>query len=260
MALKQVLANAFDSAAKFTDKNTPAILTGLALAGVVTTVVLTVHATKEATLDILEDDELPVDEDGNIPKKEIVKKVWKRYVPVVGGIVLTGVCIVGAQHINHRRQVALAAAYELADTALKTYKQEVIEQIGKNKEKKIQASVDDKVVKRDPPKEEFVANLHDNDVVFRDSMTGQYFVSNIDKVKAAAHKANSDMHNDRVYLNDFLYDCGANFSDMGNDYYMDYFETGEIYVEDLITYSEQEIHGHTFVVGTLHYDCKNRYV
>lgn len=261
MALKQVLANAFDSAAKFTDKNAPAILTGLALAGVVTTVVLTVHATKEATLDILEDEDLPVDEDGNVPKKEIVKKVWKRYVPVVGGIILTGVCIVGAQHINHRRQVALAAAYELADTALKTYKQEVIEQIGKNKEKKIQAGADKKIIEKNPPSEEMVKDVCDvrlSEMLFYDQHSG-YFVSNPDKVKSAAHKANAGMHNDRVSVADFLWDCGCKkITDDCYDYYFDNNESGEICVEDLISYNEEELYGRTFVVGTLHYNAVDR--
>ena len=261
MAFKQALANAIDSAVKFTDKNAPAILSGLALAGLVTTVVLTIHATKEATLDIIEDEDLPIDEDGNVPKKEIVKKVWKRYVPVVGSVLITGFCIIRSEQINSTRNAALVAACEVSDTLLRTYKQEVIEQIGKTKEKKIQAGADKKMIEKNPPSEELVKEVCDirlSDMLFYDQHAG-YFASNPDKIKTAAHKANDYMHKDRVSVADFIWDCGCKkITDDCYDYYFDDNESGEICVEDLVTYNEEELYGRTFVVGTLHYNAVDR--
>lgn len=259
MGIKNALATTGKSALAFVDKNSPAILTGISVVGVGTTAVLTAVGTVKSMNDIFDKDE----EEGSFidtaTKMDYVKLCWPNYIPAAISAAATISCMLGSQHINSRRQAALAAAYEIADNALRDYKQKVVEQIGKNKEKKVQTAVDSEAYDKNPPSHDFLASLADNDLIFRDSMTGQYFKSNIDKVRQAGLKANASMREDRVPLNDFLYDCGANYSDMGSDYYLDYYESGEIFVDDFITYSEKEFNGHTFVVGTIHYTCKNRW-
>lgn len=262
MGVVQVVKNIGKSAVDFTDKNATSVLTGVAVIGTFASVGLAISATIKSYNDIYDRDE----EDGFLEtatKWDIVKEVWPNYIPTAISLGTTIFAECKACHEGNLRTAAATAAAEFFKDAAHTYKQEVIEQVGKNKEKKIQTAVDKKQIIKNPPSEDFIKktlpNISDNDLVFRDPMTGQYFVSNIDKVKAAARKANADMREDRVYLNDLLYDCGANYSDLGRDYYMDFYETGELYVEDFISYSEEEIHGHTFMVGTLHYDCKSRY-
>ena len=260
MSIKSLMLRGFESTAEFVSKNAPAILTGFAIVGTISTAVLTAYATVKSQNDIYDRDE----EDGFLEtatKKDIIKMCWPNYIPaIITGTVTIG-CILGSQHINHRRQIALAAAYELADTALTEYKAKVVEQIGKNKEAKIQAAVDKDRIEKNPPSEELVKEVCDirlSDMLFYDQHAG-YFASNPDKIKTAAHKANDYMHKDRVSVADFIWDCGCKkITDDCYDYYFDDNESGEICVEDLVTYNEEELYGRTFVVGTLHYNAVDR--
>lgn len=259
----QFIGDGCKAAVGFVDKKSPAFLTGIGIAGTIATGGLCILGTVKAMNDIYDKAEEDPEWYENATKWDIVKLVWHEYIPAGISAAVAIAAEVGASAESDRRLTVATAAADFWRKSAHTYKEEVIEQFGKNKEKKIQAEVDHKQIQEAPPTKEFVDKtipiMSENDLMFRDPMTGQYFISNIDKVKAAARKANLAMREDRVYLNDLLYDCGANFSDIGRDYYLDYFETGEIYVEDFIRYSEEEIHGHTFIIGTLSYDCKNRY-
>ena len=99
-------------------KNSPTILTGLAVAGVVTTVVMAVKATPKA-LEILDQERVmredyserwlvPVEK---ITKKDIVKLTWKCYLPsfLMGGATIAA--IIAANSINLRRNAALSGLY-----------------------------------------------------------------------------------------------------------------------------------------------------
>ena len=90
-------------------KNSPHILTGIACAGVISTVVLAVKNTPQA-LAIIEEEER-YRERKNIQsatKVEKVKLTWKCYAPAtVMGVVTIG-CILGANTVHTRRNAALA--------------------------------------------------------------------------------------------------------------------------------------------------------
>ena len=133
----------------------------------------------------------------------------------------------------------------------------MIEQIGKNKEDKIQSAIDKKRLEENPPDEKLVLSLTDADILFREPITGQEWKSNIDRVKAAARKVNDDMDGDPVLLNDFLYTAGANMCAVGNSYYFDSFKTGKIDVDSFIHYEEIDKFGHTFICGYLRLNPKH---
>ena len=109
-------------------RNSPAILTGLGCAGVLTTAILTGRATLRAS-EILKM-EAP---DEQLPVTEIVKLTWKVFIPpvLVGASSIT--CIIGSNSINQRRNAAISALYSLSETAFREYKEKVVEEIGKNK-------------------------------------------------------------------------------------------------------------------------------
>lgn len=262
MSIKSLMIRGFESTTEFVTKNAPAILTGFAVVGTITTAVLAAHATVKSQNDIYDRDE----EDGFLEtatKKDIIKMCWPNYIPaIITGTATIG-CIVGSQHINHRRQIALAAAYELADTALSEYKAKVVEQIGKNKEAKIQAAVDKDRIEKDPPKEELVLMMGDDEIIFRDHVTGQYFRSTIDRVKNAARKINDAMCNDYTDVNSLLYEAGAydggkTWAASGYEYRMRDDITGKIDVDDgFLTYDEEVLYGHTFIVAYMHYKARH---
>lgn len=274
MSVKSALVSAFNSVSKFTDKNAPAILTGFTVGGVIFTAYLASKATVKSLEDLdrektmydsfREENSQMVDENDILPEdewnwKDTIRVTWKNYIPTFLMGCATIACAVGSQTINHKRQVALAAAYEMTRETLNKYKEKVEEQIGKNKARKLESDLYSDEVKKNQPDPSLLIGVTDDTIVFRDRLTGQYFKSNIDKVKAAARSVNAEMRSDMVNLNSFLYDCGAQMSDLAREYYFDYYQTGEIDIDHFIFYSEHEISGHTYVVGTLEYTCKNRY-
>ena len=113
-------------------KHSPEILTGIGIAGMITTTVLAVRATPKALILIEEKkDELEVNE---LTPKETVQAAWACYIPtaVIGTVSIA--CLIGASSVNMRRRAALATAYTLSESALKEYQEKVVETIGEKKE------------------------------------------------------------------------------------------------------------------------------
>lgn len=130
---------AYNAVKKSTIKHSPEILTGIGIAGMVTTTVMAVRATPKA-LKLIGSAELKKANETNIPyeghnlsKTEIIKVTWKCYVPVAitGGLSIA--CLIGASSVNARRNAALATAYSIAETSLKEYQNKVVETIGEKK-------------------------------------------------------------------------------------------------------------------------------
>ena len=123
-------------------KHSPEILTGLGIAGMITTTVLAVKATPKV-LDIIEDKkkELGLDQSENLRPVEVVKAAWKPYIPAVITGVTSVACLIGANSVNVRRNAALATAYNLSTTAPAEYKDKVIETNGEKKHKTVRDKV-----------------------------------------------------------------------------------------------------------------------
>ena len=100
-------------------KKSPEILTGLGIAGMITTTVLAVKATPKA-LDLIAEAE---DKKGEyLTKKEIIVTTWKNYIPAGVTSAVSIACLIGASSVNARRNAALYSAYELSRTALSVSK------------------------------------------------------------------------------------------------------------------------------------------
>ena len=94
-----------NGASKYLSKNSPAILTGCGIAGIVVTAVTAVYATMEASEKINDAEEVKQEP---LTNKEIVQVAWKSYIPVALAGASSAACFVGAQTINMRRNMALA--------------------------------------------------------------------------------------------------------------------------------------------------------
>ena len=130
---------AYNAVKKSTIKHSPEILTGIGIAGMVTTTVMAVRATPKA-LRLIDNAEIKKANETNTPyeepnlsKTEIIKVTWKCYIPVAitGGLSIA--CLIGASSVNARRNAALATAYSIAETSLKEYQNKVVETIGEKK-------------------------------------------------------------------------------------------------------------------------------
>ena len=134
--IKPNISAIMKSAQVWMSKHSPEILTGLGIAGMVTTTVLAVRATPKA-IQLIEKkkEELDLKPEDKLTVVETVKATWKPYIPAAVTGTASVACLVGASSVNLRRNAALAAAYHLSETALTEYREQVIETIGKNKEK-----------------------------------------------------------------------------------------------------------------------------
>lgn len=166
-------------------QNSPAILSGIAIAGVIGTVVLAVKATPKACAAVVEVE----NEDDPLSRKEIIKVAWKFYIPAALTGTATIGCIIGANAIGARRQAALIGAYSLVDTAFRQYKDEVIEQIGEAKERKIHDKVVEKQLDANPPSSQVVI-LGRGEVLCYDTLTGRYFKSDHESIRRAENEVN----------------------------------------------------------------------
>lgn len=194
-------------------KHSPEILTGIGIAGMITTVVLAVKATPKA-LTLIEEEKRRKSQDAkevSLKRVEVVKAAWKPYVPSAIMGTLSVACLIGASSVNLRRNAALATAYNLSKTALADYKEKVVEVVGEEKEKEVREKVSEKKLKEMPSPPNEIIITGDGDVRFFDPLTGRPFWSNIEKVKSSVNELNKEMLHDMfgyISVNDFYDELG----------------------------------------------------
>lgn len=196
-------------------KHSPEILTGIGIAGMITTTVMAVRATPKALI-LIEEKKNDENTDRLTPV-ETVKAVWTCYIPAAVTGVMSVVCLVGASSVNARRNAALATAYTLSESALKGYQEKVIETIGEKKEQVIKDSIaKDKLEQNPVGKREVIITEKGNTLCY-DAVSGQYFRSDIDIIKKAVNEINRNMLTDmHVSLNDFYYEIGLDNTKLGD--------------------------------------------
>lgn len=193
----------------------PEILTGIGIAGMITSTVLAVKATPKA-LRHLEDAEY--DKGEPLTAVEKAKACWKDYIPAaVTGVTATA-CVVGASSINYKRNAALAAAYTLSETAFSEYKEKVIETIGEKKEQVVKDKVAEEKIKNDPVSQtkEVIITEKGNTLCY-DSLSGRYFKSDRDFIERAINELNRRMFSEHyISLNELYDEIGLKRIDLGD--------------------------------------------
>lgn len=227
---KPVLLNFVKSAKTIIGKYSPEILTGIGIAGMITTTILAVKATPKA-LKLLEDEKTrriendgAYNEDQNIhvaepmTKLEIVKTCWKPYIPATITCVGSTACLIAASSVSAKRITALSAAYKLSETALTEYKEKVVETIGEKKEQEIRKAIkEDKIVNNPVSTKEVLITEKGNTLCY-DIISGRYFKSDIDKIKKAENILNKRMMNEMyISLNEMYDELGLSPTKLGNE-------------------------------------------
>lgn len=210
MNLSQLTKNA----RKTLKRHSPEILTGIGVAGMLGTVVMAVRATPKAIMLI---DEAECEKHEPLTKAEKVKVAWKPYIPAAITGVTSIACIVGASSVNVRRNAALATAYTLSETALKEYKDKVVETIGEKKEKTVRDAIAKDKIEKNPVSKNEVIVTEKGTTLCYDAFSGRYFKSDIDKIKRAENEFNRRLLNeDYLSLNEFYYDLGLTGTYIGD--------------------------------------------
>lgn len=214
------LAKLFKEVQTVVSKNSPALLTGIGIAGMITTTVLAVRATPKA-LKLIEQkkEELELAPDEKLTVAETVKTTWKCYVPAVVTGATASACLIGANSVNTKRNAALAAAYNLSTSALAEYKDKVVETIGEKKEREIREKVAESKLEQNPVNPSTIVMTNKGTTRFMDSITKRRFVSDIETINQIVNRLNRRMINgdDYISLNEFYYEIGLEGCDVGDD-------------------------------------------
>lgn len=197
-------------------RHSPEILTGIGIAGMVTTTILAVKATPKA-IKLIEAEKQAKHVDALSPV-DTVKTVWKCYIPAVMTGVSSIACLIGSNAINAKRNAALTTVYTLSEMARNEYKEKVIETIGEKKERTIKEKVDAERIKKDPVSKKEVIITEKGTTLCYDHVFGRYFKSDIDIINRAMNKINREIViNMYASLNDFYAELGLSPVEMGYD-------------------------------------------
>ena len=193
---------------EFISKHNPEILTGMGIAGMISTTVLAVKTTPKAVQMIQDEEERLNDK---LTKVEVVRLVGPLYIPAVVTCTLSAASLICANGINNKRNAALATAYSLSERALMDYREKVVEVVGEEKEKEIRQ----RAAKESPVK----------DVIFTSKggtlcyipVSGARFECDIDRIRRAENIINKQLLDDMyASLNDFYDEVGIPCTEMGN--------------------------------------------
>lgn len=213
-------------------KRSPEILTGVGIAGMITTTVLAVKATPKA-LQLIEadkkerlnvtagcdfDGDVCIIQDEKLKPIDIVKVAWKPYIPAAVTGIMSVACLIGASSVNLKRNAAIATAYKLTETAFTEYKEKVVETIGEQKERAVRDEIDKERIEKNPVSSNSVIVTGKGNTLCHDVITGRYFESDIDLINKAINKINRKMlNNEYVSLNEFYNELGVKQVPLGDE-------------------------------------------
>ena len=214
--MKKELAKSFLSLKTAIKKHSPDILTGIGIAGMITTTVMAVRATPKALILIEErKEEIGAEK---LEAMDMVKTAWACYIPAAITGTLSVACLIGASSVNARRNAALATAYTLSESALKDYQGKVIEMFGEKKNEAVKDAVAKDKVEKNPVVTREVIITEKGNTLCYDAISGRYFKSDIEKIKKAECELNRQMLDDMyVSLNDFYYEIGLDSVKLGDE-------------------------------------------
>jgi len=199
-------------------RHSPEILTGIGIAGMITTTILAVRATPKALMlinDRKNEEDIPR---VNLTPMETIKVTWTCYIPAAITGAISILCLVGASSENLRRNAALATAYTLSESALREYQEKVIETIGEKKEQVVRDAIAKDKVADNPVTSREVIITENGGTLCYDVLSGRYFKTDIDVLRKAENKLNRQMRDEMyISLNEFYYEIGLSGIGLGDD-------------------------------------------
>lgn len=196
----------FTDLSKAARKHSPEILTGIGIAGMLSTTVFAVRATPKALMLIEEKkrEKKFAGEQPELRKVEVIKAAWKPYISAAVTGVASVVCLVGASSVNARRNAALAAAYALSETTLADYKEKVVETLGEKKAQEVKDAIAKDKIDNDPVSRKEVVITDKGETLFYESLSGRYFKSDYESIRSAVNTLNEQLLLDEyISLNEF---------------------------------------------------------
>lgn len=200
----------------FTKKNSPTILAGMAIVGVISTAYSGYKAGSraDAILKAYREDMRDCHPNDKEAKRAVIGETAKKMIPVMAPTVIMGsatvACIVGSHNVSSRRIAALSAAYTLSESTVKSLNSKMEEMLGEKKTKAIRDSVMKDKLDKDRKKDKQdldsgnIIMTGNGTVLCKDLYSGRLFYSNAEKIKQAIAKCSYDIVSDMyISLNDF---------------------------------------------------------
>lgn len=182
----------------FIKKNSPTILTGMAIAGVVTVAVSAVKDTHVA------DRKIKIAKISNgreLSKTETVKTVLPCYIPTGLSVVATLACIGGALKTGNAKTAAYASAYTMAQEAAKNYRTQVERILSEKDIEKLNNAVADDAMAKSDAKPIVVGS---GKVLCFDQFSGRYFESDMQSLREIQNDLNEQLLTDMwVSVNEY---------------------------------------------------------
>lgn len=219
------LMELLSKAEKFSKKESPVILAGFAIAGVITTAYLAYKAgpRAEKILEKHRQDMKDCRPDDKEAKRAVASETVKAMTPVVAPTIIMGTatvaCIVGSHKASARRIAALSAAYSLSESTVKNLNGKMEEMLGEKKARAVKDAIMKDKLRETEKKEKSDRKLlgdgnvyvPDNGYVLcKDLYTGRPFYSTAEKIKQAIVKCSFDVQQDMwISLNEFYDEVGS---------------------------------------------------
>lgn len=205
----ELVKTAYNVSKDFLGKNSPTILTGVAVVSAAGTLYLATKATLKAVEILKEEEEKRTEEAEEknyepkpMSKPEKVAAVWKCYIPPVLATGLTITCAIGSNTINARRNAALVSALVLSQDTLKSYKDEIAKKLPTKQAQEVRDGVATDMVQKKAP-QQFVETGH-GDLACLELFMGHAFRASKNEIDRAVNTVNYLMNMEgAVYLSDF---------------------------------------------------------
>lgn len=185
--------------------NSPVLLVGTAIAGVVTTGVLAARGGYKARgiIDFAEDQS-----DEPLTPMDKVKLTWLCYaIPAVTGASSIA-AVVGVHTIHTKRHAALAGLYAVSAGKLDDLREEAENMLSPKKTQELNDRVGQKAVDKHPIDHEVIITGEGNQLMF-DEFSGRYFMGSIPIVERACAEVNALLaQNGEACLNDYYDSVG----------------------------------------------------
>lgn len=171
---------------RFISKNSNVILTVIGASGVVASVAVAIKGTIKA---------VKLCEEKQVTNgKEVLKTVWKCYIPTIGLVILTTTAILCNGKINAKKIAVLTSAYSGSVEALRKVEEKMSEQIGP---KKTRAAVDEAegalAANHAPSTQNDIIATGKGKQLFFCATTGQWFYSDWNGVELAEAKIQNQL-------------------------------------------------------------------
>ena len=247
------------SSLRFFNKNSNLILTIVSATGVLVTVTMAVKGTIKAVK--LYEEKMPHG------TKEIVKTVWKCYIPTIGAVILTTTAILCNGKMNAKKIAVLTSAYGSSVEALKVMEEKMGEMIGPKKAQAVIDEVHSQSAENHKPKNDLdIMDTGHGDELFFIEDVGQWIRASTNWIELAQLKTWNDLDDSNdwdengdsyILLNDALEHLGGRKCYMGgsNGWYLsDLRNLGLKGPSFRVSSKRMDINGENRAVGTIWFE------